>query len=134
MKNNNWINKVKKYHSENPHLSYKQCLINLSKNKNKTQKGGNPALLALAQNSGPIAEGVGKIISEITNAINDQQQRGFEKNIMTGFYDLRKRFKNERIIEQKTINLYNRYRKLRDKGEFPPWSDAQIWMYAEQNM
>lgn len=128
---NKWIEKVKLYNQKHPELSYKECLIKLS---NKKQKGGNPALLAVAQNSGAIADNVAKIISAITNAINEQQKRGFDKNVMTGWYDLRKRFKNERIIEDRTIKLYNKYRKLRDNGQFPPWSDNQIWLYAEQNL
>jgi hypothetical protein len=128
-----WINKVKAYNKEHPNLTYKECLIKLG-SKKKKQSGGNPALLALAQNSGQMADALDSIIGNISNAVDKQQERGFQKNMMTGWYDGRKRFKNERIIEAKTIELYNRYLKLRDKGKFPNWSDDRIWEYASQNM
>lgn len=133
MSENKWIKKVKEYHSKHPELSYKECLVKLSSAKNKRQRGGNPALLALAQNSGQISEALDSIINGITTAVDNQQERGFEKNKLTGWYDMRKRFKNERVIEDKTIDLFNRYRKLRDKGKFPKWSDDKIWEYASQN-
>ena len=167
MSENKWIKKVKEYHSKHPELSYKECLVKLSTNKQKggkskvgfrtmvlnpeeelkyrsqngkgtnpsalAQRGGNPALLALAQNSGQISEALDSIINGITTAVDKQQERGFEKNKLTGWYDMRKRFKNERVIEDKTIDLFNRYRKLRDKGKFPKWSDDKIWEYASQN-
>ena len=133
MSENKWIKKVKEYHSKHPELSYKECLVKLSTAKNKRQKGGNPALLALAQNSGQISEALDSIINGITTAVDKQQERGFEKNKLTGWYDMRKRFKNERVIESKTIDLFNRYRNLRDKGKFPKWSDDKIWEYASQN-
>lgn len=102
--------------------------------KKKKQKGGNPALLALAQNSGQISEALDSIIGNITEAVDKQQERGFEKNKITGWYDMRKRFKNERFIEEKTIDLFNKYKRLRDKGKFPMWSDNQIWEYAQQQL
>ena len=41
------------------------------------QRGGNPALLALAQNSGQISEALDSIINGITTAVDKQQERGF---------------------------------------------------------
>lgn len=168
MNENEWIKKVKAYHAKHPAMTYKECLVKLSKKNqkgkgemrtwemkpedyakertrsplpirtpfnsgNKAQNGGNPALLALAQSSGQMSTALDGIIGNITDAVNKQQERAFEKNKLTGWYDMRKRFKNERVIESKSIELFNRYRELRDKGKFPKWSDEKIWEFATQN-
>ena len=183
MNENEWIKKVKAYHAKHPAMTYKECLIKLSKKNQKgkgemrtwemkpedyakertrsplpirtpqgakapglvagaplpfnlgakAQNGGNPALLALAQSSGQMSTALDGIIGNITDAVNKQQERAFEKNKLTGWYDMRKRFKNERVIESKSIELFNRYRELRDKGKFPNWSDEKIWEFATQN-
>lgn len=44
---NEWIKKVKDYHSKHPELSYKEVLIKLGNNKTKKNKGGSKFKLAV---------------------------------------------------------------------------------------
>jgi hypothetical protein len=64
---NLWIEKVKAYHSKHPELTYKECMIKLSK---KRKHGGNP--LAAAEAISGVADSVGNLAT----AIGDQVDKG----------------------------------------------------------
>ena len=74
---NEWVKKVKDYHSKHPELTYKQCMVKLSKKKNK--HGGNPLAIAEAVTGGLNA--IGGVAESIGNQI--EQGRRTTRELVT---------------------------------------------------
>lgn len=70
--------------------------------KLKKQSGGNPALIqALAQAGPEIAKGVGAIADNVGKVVDNQLERGYQKNRMTGKY--------EQIADKRTRKTQRQY-------------------------
>lgn len=121
---NPWLTHLKKYHSQHPNMTLKEAMTKAKKTykKKPKQKGGNPAVAAIAGQ----ALGVGNnLISTISKGVTDRMDRN-------GFYN-RERLRNDRKqLEKLIMDLYVEQHRLGRKNYTREDAEVEARRLAKQ--
>ena len=123
---NPWITHLKKYHAEHPQNSYRENMSKARPSYKPVQKGGNPALLAVAKSSGEIA----KASADITKSGAEVGQ-----SVISSAQTNRKATGADTAkVVRRRANLYKKYKRMMSKNRFPEMSDAKLWDYINREV